>query len=203
MSLITRGSIHEGHEWFSDYSRGRRDFMCLAVPLCEQFFSDSRTEVPRYRSSPTSWDLFFCLSAFSSSEVLDKITSIRSKLPTAACWSRKEKRGRETVKPTCFSLLYVESDFGTTDTKSFTVFFARWGVKFDRQLRISAVELDNSTIESMCRRGERKACNYIVLWILISLLYYCLIWPLMSRCVTTQVSVNSQKHLIFTLAGNV
>ena len=33
------------------------------------------------------------------------------------------------------------------------------------------VELDNSTIESyICRRGERKACNHIVLWILISLL---------------------------------
>ena len=34
-------------------------------------------------------------------------------------------------------------------------------------------ELDNSTIGSyMCRRGERKACNRIVLWILISLLKY-------------------------------
>ena len=31
MSLITRRSIHEGHEWFSDDSRGRRDFFCLAV----------------------------------------------------------------------------------------------------------------------------------------------------------------------------
>ena len=38
MSLITCGSIHEGHEWFSDYSRGRQEiFMCLAVLLCEQF----------------------------------------------------------------------------------------------------------------------------------------------------------------------
>ena len=33
---------------------------------------DSRMEVPRYRSSPTSWDFFF--SVFSSSEVLGKIT---------------------------------------------------------------------------------------------------------------------------------
>ena len=178
-------------------------FLCVSLFYYVSNFADSRTEVPRYQSSPTSWDHLFCLSVFSSSEVLGKITSIRSKLPTAACWSRKEKRSRETVKPTCFSLLYVESDFGTTDTKSFTVFFARWGVKFDRQLRISAVELDNSTIESMCRRGERKACNYIVLWILISLLYYCLIWPLMSRCVTTQVLVNSQKRLIFTFTGNI
>ena len=30
--------IHEGHEWFSDYSRGRQAiFMCLAFLLCEQF----------------------------------------------------------------------------------------------------------------------------------------------------------------------
>ena len=30
-------------------------------------------------------------------------------------------------------------------------------------------ELDNSTIGSyMCCRGERKACNHVVLWILIS-----------------------------------
>ena len=26
MSLIACGSIHEGHEWFGDYSRERRDF---------------------------------------------------------------------------------------------------------------------------------------------------------------------------------
>ena len=38
MSLITCGSIHEGHEWFSDYSRGRQKiFMCLTVLLCAQF----------------------------------------------------------------------------------------------------------------------------------------------------------------------
>ena len=38
MSLITCGSIHEGHEWFSNDSRGRQEiFMCLAVLLCGQF----------------------------------------------------------------------------------------------------------------------------------------------------------------------
>ena len=63
-------------------------------------FADSRMKVPRYRSSPTSSDLFF-LIVFSSSEVLAKISSIRSKLPTAACWSRGQKR-EGTVKPTCF-----------------------------------------------------------------------------------------------------
>ena len=38
MTLITCGSIHQGHEWFSDDSRGRQGiFMCLAALLCEQF----------------------------------------------------------------------------------------------------------------------------------------------------------------------
>ena len=65
---------------------------------------------------------FQFLSLFSISEVLGKITSIRSKLPTAACWSREEKKGNCEA-----NLLCVETDFGTTDTtdKSFTVFFAR------------------------------------------------------------------------------
>ena len=32
MPLIACGSIHEGHEWFSGYSRGRQEiFMCLTV----------------------------------------------------------------------------------------------------------------------------------------------------------------------------
>ena len=125
MSLITCGSIHEGHEWFSDYSRGILEiFMCLAVLLCEQFcrFANGGAKVSIKSFFMRS---FFCPSVFSSSEVLSKITSIRNKLPTAACWSREEMRGN--CEPTCVSLLYVESDFGTTDTtdKSFTVFFAR------------------------------------------------------------------------------
>ena len=38
MSLITCGSIHEGHEQFSDDSRGRQEIcICLAALLCEQF----------------------------------------------------------------------------------------------------------------------------------------------------------------------
>ena len=57
-------------------------------------FADSRMKVPRYRSSPTlrlHEIIVFCLGVFSSSEVLAKITSIRSKLPTAACWSWEKK----------------------------------------------------------------------------------------------------------------
>ena len=53
MSLMTRGNIHEGHEWFSNDSRGRRDFfvwLFYYVSNC----AVSRMEVPRHRSSPTS-----------------------------------------------------------------------------------------------------------------------------------------------------
>ena len=38
-------------------------------------------------------EIIFFLSVSSSSEVLGKITSIQSKLPTAVWWSREEKRG--------------------------------------------------------------------------------------------------------------
>ena len=40
-------------------------------------------------------------------------------MPAAACWSQEEKRGKCELA----NLLFVESDFGTTD-KSFTVFLA-------------------------------------------------------------------------------
>ena len=36
-------------------------------------------------------EIIFFLSVFSNSEVLAKINSIRSKLPTAACWSQENK----------------------------------------------------------------------------------------------------------------
>ena len=52
-------------------------FLCVRLFYYVNYvsnFDDSRTEV-------------------SSSEVLGKITSIRSKLPTAACWSWEERRG--------------------------------------------------------------------------------------------------------------
>ena len=94
MSLITSGSIHEGHEWFSDYPRGRPEiFMCLAVILCEQFCRFANGSDKISIKSYFMRSFYFCLGVFSSSEVLGKITSIRSKHPTAACWSREEQRG--------------------------------------------------------------------------------------------------------------
>ena len=132
--------------------------LCIWLLCYVKNLGDSRMELPRYRSSPTALDHFH-LGLFSSSEVLGQNASIRNRLPTAACWSRQEKRGRCEA-----NLLYVESDFGTTD-KSFTVFFARWGVKFDHWVKISA-----RALSYLWRRGGRKPCNHIVLWILISCL---------------------------------
>ena len=53
-------------------------FSCVWLLYYVSNFADSPMEVPRYRSSPTSDEIIFFLSAFSSSEVLAKITSIRS-----------------------------------------------------------------------------------------------------------------------------
>ena len=54
MSLITCGSIHEGHEWFSAESRGRQEILGVWLLYHVSNFADSLMEVPRYRSCPTS-----------------------------------------------------------------------------------------------------------------------------------------------------
>ena len=86
-------------------------FLCVWLFYCVSNFAESRTELQRYRCLTFAncslqmvdtdkiyirsyfMGSFFCFSVFSSSEVLSKIASIRSKLPTAACWSREEMRG--------------------------------------------------------------------------------------------------------------
>ena len=57
--------------------------------LCEQFcqFENESAKI----SIKSYFIRSFFLSVFSSSEVLAQITSIRSKLPTAACWSRNKR----------------------------------------------------------------------------------------------------------------
>ena len=111
-------------------------FTCLAALLCEQFcrFANVGAKISIKSYFMRS---FFFLSVCSSSEVLAKITSIRSKLPPAACWYReKKKRGNCEA-----NLLYVESDFGITDTtdKSFTALVVRpLSVNLDPRVKISA-----------------------------------------------------------------
>ena len=63
MSLIACGSIHEGHEWFSDDSWGRQEiFMCLAALLWEQFLPIHEWRCQDINPSPISWDNFFLLT---------------------------------------------------------------------------------------------------------------------------------------------
>ena len=66
--------------------------MCLAVLLCEQFCRFVNGGAKILIKFYFMRSFFFYLSVFSSSEVLGKITFIRSKLPTAACWSREDYR---------------------------------------------------------------------------------------------------------------
>ena len=74
-------------------------FLCVWLLYYVSNFADSRMEVPRYRSSPASWD-HFILSVFSSGEVLGKVLSlgVKCRLQPAGLG---RKRG-EGVKPTCF-----------------------------------------------------------------------------------------------------
>ena len=68
-------------------------------------FADSRMKVPRYDIDQVLLhEIIFFLSVFSSSEVLRKITSIWSKLLTAACQSREEKIGNQP--PLCRKRLW-------------------------------------------------------------------------------------------------
>ena len=60
------------------------------------------------------------------------------------------------MKPTCFMSKVTSVPHYTTD-KSFTVFFVRSGVKFDRRVKISARELDNSTIELHVPSRRKKS----------------------------------------------
>ena len=87
--------------------------MCLAVLLCEQFCrmanGCAKMSIKSYFMRQL---IFFCLNVFSSSEVLGKVTSIGVNCQLQLAGLRKKRE--ETVMPACFSLLYIESDFGTT-----------------------------------------------------------------------------------------
>ena len=64
-----------------------KGFLCVWLFCCRLANGGAKISIkPNFTRS------FFCFSLFSSSEVLGKISSIRSKLPTAACWSGEEKR---------------------------------------------------------------------------------------------------------------
>ena len=96
---------------------GKR-FLCVWLFYCVSNFADSRTEVPRYRSVMRS---FFFVSVYSAAvNCYSKLLpfGVNCRLQLAGLGKNRE----ETVKSTRFSLLYVESDFGTTDCTDTTVF---------------------------------------------------------------------------------
>ena len=86
MDVSFCGSIHQGHEWFSDDSRRRQEIFLLGKQFCR--FANGGAKI--YIDQVPLRDILFFLSVFNNSEVLGKNASIRSKLPTAACWSREE-----------------------------------------------------------------------------------------------------------------
>ena len=125
MSLIGCGSIHQGHERFSDDSRGRQEiFICLVAALLYKQFLPIR----EWRCQDIDQVLLHGDHFFLSSEFLDKNASIRSKLPTAACWSREITE--ENLKQTCFMSKAKATSMPQLGNNS--VFFARGGVECDR-----------------------------------------------------------------------
>ena len=143
-------SIHEGHEWFSDDSRGRQEILvCLAVLLREQFCRCQDIDVKSYFMGS-----FVFLSVFSSSEVLAKITSSRSKLPTAACWSWEKRE--ETVKPTC-SMSKATSVPQTPQTNHSQCSSPVEALHLILESKSQPVELDNLTIELHVPSRRKKS----------------------------------------------
>ena len=135
-------------------------FMCLAVLLCHYVsnFADSWMEVPRYRS----WDHFFFVSVCSAAvKCQAKFLPFRinCRLQLAGLGKKKE----ETVKPTCFSLLYVESDFGTTEPQTNHSQYSSpvEGLNLIVESKSQPADLENSTIGVTCAvEGKKSLQSY-------------------------------------------
>ena len=136
-------------------------FLCVWLFYYVSNFADSRMEVPRYRSSPSSWDHFFFVSMYSAAvKCWAKLLPFRvnCRLQLAGLGKKRE----ETVKPICFSLLYVESDFGTTQSNHRQVIrsilhplIVDW--------KSLPVELYNSTIGVTCAVEAKEKLAIILL----------------------------------------
>ena len=137
--------------------------MCLAALLCEQFC--------RF-ANPTSWDHCFVTVYSAAVKCYAKLLPFRvnCRLHLAGLGKKRE----ETAKPTCFSLLYGKwlSLVPQTPQPNHSQYSSPVeAINLIVDSKSQPVELDNSTIGSyMCRQGKRKACNHVVLWILMSLL---------------------------------
>ena len=128
--------------------------MCLAALLYEQFLPSREWRCQVLLNG----DHFFL-----SSELLDKNASIRSKLPTAACWSGDNRRKFEA------NLLYVESesDFGARASVpqlgNHSQYSSHVGaLNLIDESKSLPVEANNSTIElHLAVEAKEKLSEYI------------------------------------------
>ena len=104
MSLNACGSIHEGREWFSDDSRGRRDFyvfgrsiMWAILPIRQWRCLDTVQDIHQV---PLHEIIFFSQCIQQQWSVDKKLLPLRvnCRLKLAGLEEKRE----ETVKPTCF-----------------------------------------------------------------------------------------------------
>ena len=88
-------------------------FMCLAALLCEQFcwFVNGGAKIS---IKVLLHEIIFFLSQRIQQQWSVRQNYFHSELTCRLQLAGLGKKREETVKPTCFSLLHVESDFGTT-----------------------------------------------------------------------------------------
>ena len=128
-------------------------FLCVWLLYYLRNFADSRMKVPRYRSSPSSWDHFF-FSVFSSSEVLawQNYFGVNCRLQLAGLGKTRE----ETVKPTYFmSTATSVPQSPQTNHSQGSSFVEALNLIFESKSQ--PVELDNSTIELHVPSRRRKS----------------------------------------------
>ena len=112
--------------------------MCLASLLCEQFYLFSNGDIEQVLLH----EIFFFFFLSSSSEVLGKITSIRSKLPTTACWPREEKSGNCEATANLTSV----SQTPQTNHSQYSSPVEALNLIIDSKSRPFELHVDNSTI---------------------------------------------------------
>ena len=162
-SLIGCGSIHEGHEWFNDDSRGRQEmFMCLAALLWEQFcrFANEGAKI--------SIKSYFMRSFFSQciqqqwsvsqNYLLLLPFGVNCRLQLAGLGGKRE----ETVKPTCF-MSKATSVPQTPQTNRSQCSSPVEALNLIVESKSQPVELDNSAIELHVPSRRKKSSVAIIL----------------------------------------
>ena len=121
--------------------------MCLAVLLFEQFCRFANGDAKISIKSVLLHEIIFFVSVYSADvKCQAKLLpfGVNCQLQLAGLGKKRE----ETVKPTCFSLLHVESDFGTTPQTNHSQYSSPVeALSLIVDSKSQPVELDSSTIE--------------------------------------------------------